>query len=201
MTTLKSGKGGDLNKPKTQNPVLPDDKAKEKPMLLSIFTLGKDDKEVDIIGDTDACKALKESLGTDNPHLWKLFLSQLAECGHKHRSGAENLNQLMPILHSMRPRDAMEGMLGVQMASVHTVAMQCLGRTKDAFVIDQIECLINQSVKLMRVFTAQMEALQRYRGKSTQQKVTVEHVHVHQGGQAIVGEVNHHGGGGDDGQS
>ena len=32
----------------------------------------------------------------------------------------------------------------------------------------------------------QVEALQRYRGKG-QQKLTVEHVHVHSGGQAIVG--------------
>jgi len=35
----------------------------------------------------------------------------------------------------------------------------------------------------MRTFTAQVEALQRYRGKG-QQKVTVEHVHVHSGGRA-----------------
>jgi hypothetical protein len=35
----------------------------------------------------------------------------------------------------------------------------------------------------------QVEALQRYRGKG-QQKVTVEHVHVHAGGQAIVGAVH-----------
>ena len=113
----------------------------------------------------EAFKALKESLGTENPHLWQLFLSQLGECGHKHRSGAENLNQLMPILHSIKPRDALEGMLAVQMAGVHNVAMQCLGRTKDAFVIDQIECLINQSAKLMRVFTAQMEVLAEIPGQ------------------------------------
>ena len=39
-----------------------------------------------------------------------------------------------------------------------------------------------------------MEALQRYRGKG-QQKVTVEHVHVHSGGQAVVGMVGAPGGG------
>jgi hypothetical protein len=33
-----------------------------------------------------------------------------------------------------------------------------------------------------------MEALKRYR-TSGQQKMTVEHVHVHEGGQAIVGTV------------
>jgi hypothetical protein len=34
-----------------------------------------------------------------------------------------------------------------------------------------------------------MEALSRYRGK-VEQKMTVEHVHVYQGGQAIVGQVS-----------
>jgi hypothetical protein len=49
-------------------------------------------------------------------------------------------------------------------------------------------------VKLLQTFAAQTEALQRYRGKG-QQKVTVEHVHVHTGGQAIVGSVSQSGGG------
>jgi hypothetical protein len=42
----------------------------------------------------------------------------------------------------------------------------------------------------------QMEALQRYRGKG-EQKMVVEHVHVHQGGQAIVGSVHQGGGAGE----
>ena len=51
----------------------------------------------------------------------------------------------------------------------------------------------NLAVKLLRTYTMQMEALQRCRGKG-EQKMTVEHVHVYQGGQAIVGAV-HQGGG------
>jgi hypothetical protein len=42
--------------------------------------------------------------------------------------------------------------------------------------------------KLARTFTTQMEALKRYRGTG-EQKMVVEHVHVHQGGQAIVGQI------------
>ena len=209
MSKPKHPKGGNLKEmskpdPTSKGLTLPDYKPGGKPMLPSIFAQGKDENTVEIHIDSDeAFKAIKESLGTGNPHLWQLFLSQLGECGHKHRSKVENLNQLIPILHSMKPRDALEGMLAVQMVGVHTVAMQCLGRTKDAYVIDQIECLINQSAKLMRVFMDQMASLQKYRGKSTQQKVTVEHVHVHQGGQAIVGTVNSQikgGGGGDEDQ-
>jgi Acetyltransferase (GNAT) domain len=43
--------------------------------------------------------------------------------------------------------------------------------------------------KLARTFAAQVEALKRYRSGG-EQKMTVQHVHVAQGGQAIVGNVS-----------
>jgi hypothetical protein len=53
--------------------------------------------------------------------------------------------------------------------------------------------------KLGRTFAAQVEALKRYRSRGDQ-TVRVEHVTVNEGGQAIVGNVAHRGGGnGDDG--
>ena len=52
----------------------------------------------------------------------------------------------------------------------------------------------NQANKLSRTYATLLEALNRHRGKG-QQKVTVEHVHVHEGGQAIVGNVETPGGG------
>jgi hypothetical protein len=42
--------------------------------------------------------------------------------------------------------------------------------------------------RLSRTYATLLEALNRHRGKG-QQKVTVEHVHVHAGGQAVVGMV------------
>ena len=47
---------------------------------------------------------------------------------------------------------------------------------------------LSQGSKLSRTSAALIEALNRHRGKG-QQKVTVEHVHVHSGGQAVVGVV------------
>src|SRR4051794_26288905 len=49
--------------------------------------------------------------------------------------------------------------------------------------------------KLVRSFATLTDALNRHRGKE-QQLVRVEHVHVHPGGQAIVGAVTQGGGGG-----
>jgi hypothetical protein len=43
--------------------------------------------------------------------------------------------------------------------------------------------------KLARTFAAQVEALKRYRSGG-EQKMTVQHVHVAEGGQAIVGNVS-----------
>ena len=43
--------------------------------------------------------------------------------------------------------------------------------------------------KLARTFAAQTSALKQYRSKG-EQKMTVQHVHVAEGGQAIVGNVS-----------
>jgi hypothetical protein len=52
---------------------------------------------------------------------------------------------------------------------------------------------LSQANKLTRTYAIALDALNRHRGKG-QQKMTVEHVHVHAGGQAIVGQVNGEGG-------
>jgi hypothetical protein len=54
--------------------------------------------------------------------------------------------------------------------------------------VDGVNSGINRMAKLMRTFTTQMEALQRYRGKG-QQTIQVQHVQVNEGGQAVVGNV------------
>lgn len=44
----------------------------------------------------------------------------------------------------------------------------------------------------MRVYNQQLEVLDKHRNKG-KQKMTIEHVHVHKGGQTIVGNVNQDG--------
>ena len=51
-----------------------------------------------------------------------------------------------------------------------------------------MDLMLRSAGKLSRTFTMQMEALNRYRGKGGQ-KMTVEHVHINSGGQAIIGNV------------
>lgn len=89
------------------------------------------------------------------------------------------------------PRDGLEGMLAVQMVSVHKIAMRLLALgARDNQPLVAANFFLNHASRLTRLFTIQMEALDRHRGKApSEQKVTVEYVNVFQGGQAIVGNV------------
>ena len=93
------------------------------------------------------------------------------------------------------PRDELEGMMAAQLLAAHNAAMECYRRAmlKEQTFEGRRENL-NQANRLSRTYAALLEALNRHRGKG-QQKVTVEHVHVHAGGQAVVGMVETPGGG------
>src|SRR5688572_31218762 len=80
-------------------------------------------------------------------------------------------------------------MLGAQMAGTHALAMELLARARHAEHVPRTSDYVNLAVRLLRTYTAQMETLAKIRRKGGQ-TVRVEHVHVHEGGQAIVGNVN-----------
>jgi hypothetical protein len=105
----------------------------------------------------------------------------------------QDVNGVLAAVHGIRANDEIEAMLAVQMVATHFAATRALRRLKGSDTLPQRDSNGNLAVKLLRTFAAQTEALQRYRGKG-QQKVTVEHVHVHTGGQAIVGSVSRSGG-------
>lgn len=112
------------------------------------------------------------------------------------------LNSALRQLSALEPQCYLETMLIGQMLQVNAAASKCM---ITAFTCGQHttakELNANLAIKFQRTFVAQIEALQKLRGKGGQ-KVTVEHVHVHKGGQAIVGNVNHTpvGGRGNDGK-
>jgi hypothetical protein len=122
---------------------------------------------------------------------WMLNAIINAACdgGPAHPPGAEAINDALAAVTGIGARDETEGMLATQMVATHFAAIGALRRLKGAETFHQHDSNGNLAVKLLRTFTLQIEALQRYRGKG-QQKVTVEHVHVNAGGQAIVGVVH-----------
>ena len=98
-------------------------------------------------------------------------------------------------LAGIGPRDELEGMMAAQLIAAHNAAMECYRR---AMIGEQTfegrRENLNQANKLSRTWAMLLDALNKHRGKG-HQKVTVEHVHVHAGGQAVVGNVVRPGGG------
>src|SRR6266516_3590533 len=87
------------------------------------------------------------------------------------------------------PKDELEGMMAAQLIAAHNAAMECYRRAMlGEQTFEGRRENLAQANKLSRTFATLLEALNRHRGKG-QQKVTVEHVHVHSGGQAVVGMV------------
>ena len=103
------------------------------------------------------------------------------------------LNFILSVVRSIKPRDEIEAMLGAQMATVHMASMTFARRLAHVDNIAQQDSAERAFNKLTRTFTTQVEALKRYR-TGGEQRVTVQHVNVNEGGQAIVGNVS--GGGG-----
>lgn len=136
--------------------------------------------------------ALGVIFGTDTPeqasallhHCFKVL--SRAEAGGTNETEDERLFMLS-VVNDIGPRDAVERMLAVQMAATHVALIRAGGRMATCTLLNQLEAHTTAYTKLARTFAAQVEALRKHRSKG--QKVTVEHVHVHAGGQAIVGHV------------
>ena len=106
----------------------------------------------------------------------------------------QQLQATLSGLIGIGPRDELEGMLAAQMIAVHNATMECHRRAMlGEQTFEGRKEALTQANKLSRTYTTLLEALNRHRGKG-QQKVTIEHVHVHAGGQAIVGAVEPPGG-------
>jgi hypothetical protein len=131
---------------------------------------------------------LMEALGTANLDFSDGLIRQLAEVGGQ-ETLERDLNFMLAIVKGIEPRDQIEAMLATQMAAVHNATMTFAGRLNRVGNILQQDSAERAFNKLARTFAAQVEALKRYR-TGGQQKVTVEHVTVNAGGQAIVGSVS-----------
>jgi hypothetical protein len=95
---------------------------------------------------------------------------------------------MLSVAKGIKPKDQLEAMLAAQMGAIHAAVMTCAGQLARSVTIAQQDSAERALNKLARTFAMQMEALKRYR-TGGEQKVTVQHVSVQEGGQAIVGNV------------
>jgi hypothetical protein len=133
---------------------------------------------------------LMEAMGTVSVDFVNGLLKQLANAGsHGRQIDDDALNFMLSVVEGIKPKDQLETMLAAQMAAIHTATMTFARRLAHVETIAQQDSAERALNKLARTYAMQMEALKRYR-TGGEQKVTVHHVSVNDGGQAIVGNVN-----------
>jgi hypothetical protein len=132
-----------------------------------------------------------ETTGSDDTDFLEVFFSQVGSIHPDINSNPIKFaNFTSAFIHGLKPSDQLEAILFAQMAGNHNLIMEFMRRAiRKEQLLEAAGEYTDRVSKLMGLFIRQLEALEKYRGKSFQQKVIVEHVYVGEGGKAIVGNV------------
>jgi hypothetical protein len=151
-------------------------------------------------GDAPKAKDKFQDIGGSPSYDWNIVLvDQAAQSLWTGNSPSDKcdsqFNATVAAFLGIGPKDELEGMMAAQLIAAHNATMECYRR---AMLTEQTlegrREALNQANKLSRTYAMLVDALNKHRGKG-QQKVTVEHVHVYAGGQAVVGTIEQKGGG------
>ena len=146
------------------------------------------------IGEIISAVEARDLLDVTETSVLSRKVNEIAELLFNYKDMSESavnvrIVRALELFESLEPADGIESMLASQMVGTHIAALECLRR---AALTDQTfagrDMALKHAHKLMTLYTQQLAALNKHRGKG-QQKVTVEHVNVAAGGQAIVGNV------------
>jgi len=143
-------------------------------------------------GDSKAWWArLKRALGTSSSDFVNASLLQLQAAANLPSGGISEvgMNAALALIEGAAPRDEIEGALAVQMACTHSAALSVLARFRGGAGSERrIVALATAAARLLRAYSVQVETLRRLR-HGGDQHVRVEHVHINDGGQAVIGNV------------
>ena len=135
--------------------------------------------------------ALKAALGTCSNAFVTASLSQLQGAVRLPNGPVSEtaLNAALALIEAVAPQNEIEGALAVQMAATHSASMAVMSRMGSAHPSHRLlPAYANAASKLLRAFTAQVDALRRLRGGGAQH-IRVEHIHLNDGAKAIIGTV------------
>lgn len=164
-------------------------KAKTDDLGVKVSGSAREGHKIELAQESALCKIF----GTPDEMQAKVLLSHCLkplkadEASDEHPGNDERIFMLS-VVRDIAPRDPVERMLAVQMAATHVATIRSARWLANTENIPQVQAHYTGFSKLARTFAAQVEALRKHRngGKQT---VTVQHVNVSDGGQAIVGNV------------
>jgi hypothetical protein len=134
---------------------------------------------------------LKTTLGTVSNAFVDMALYHLERAARMPGDGPSDMaiNGAIAMIAARAPKDEIEAALALQMACTHMVAMVMFARIGGGHGgPHRLPGLGATAAKLLRAYCTQVETYRRLRGGG-EQNIRVEHVHVHEGGQAIVGAI------------
>jgi len=136
-------------------------------------------------------RRLNKALGTTSSDFVNASLFQIQSASRSPwgKISELSMNAALAMIEAASPKDEIEAALAVQMACTHTAAMAVLAKVDVAFATEQrIAAFGSAAARLLKAYAMQVEILRRMR-TGGQQFVRVEHVHVNDGGQAVIGNV------------
>ncbi|MEO6056548.1 MAG: hypothetical protein ABIQ49_06890 [Gemmatimonadales bacterium] len=147
------------------------------------------DGGIGLAGDQDLARARLDRVFRGNTGAYTGHMATLVSRALGMPDHVRAANVAVAMVHAIGPQDPVEVILASQMVAAHDAAMEMIRRARlDDQPSAVIDSCITRATRLMRTVTAQVVALKDYRSKG-HQTVTVQHVDVRDGGQAIVGDV------------
>jgi hypothetical protein len=101
----------------------------------------------------------------------------------------EMLNAALAIIDSMQPQSELEALLAVQIIATGFSGLRLLRQSQQHMSEEFIDIYGNYAIKLLRLQGEMIQTFDRYR-RGNKQTVEVRHVHIHSGGQGVVGIIN-----------
>lgn len=138
---------------------------------------------------------LKKALGTASSDFVNAAMFQLQHAARLHCGAIEAtpVNAALAMIEAAAPTNEVEAALAIQMACTHTAAMSVLARFGSGHgTAGRVVPLANAAARLLRAYSVQVETFHRLR-HGGDQYVRVEHVHISDGGQAVIGNVSRRG--------
>lgn len=131
-------------------------------------------------------KQRASSGSTSEPFARLLFSQTIGACFAVGDDREFVINAMHQAAIALKPQDEIEGMLIHRLIILHNQYMHFMGSVAFPDQSSQIiETNLNRATKLMRLYNETLDTLNRHRRKG-EQKVTVQHVNVNNGGQAVV---------------
>jgi hypothetical protein len=138
-------------------------------------------------------KRLREAFGnTMSDEFVDVLLGKLAEAlrpGPFDALEEPTMNAALAIIHSMQPQCELQALVAVEIIATGFSGLRLLRQSQQQMTEDFIDVYGGYAIKLLRLQNEMIQTFDRYR-RGNKQTVEVRHVHIHSGGQGVVGIIN-----------